>query len=200
MSHIATIVTQIIVKEYLLAAIKACGFNMQENGHILNEYKNEPVSVNVAVSIGNARGHKNLGEFGYTHDGERYNVAYYTGHNDNNILGKAHKIAAAYAEELVRAQMSKNKFLCKGSRVEAGKKIITFGKDISSVIISISNDGKVEVETKGYKGKTCVDATQQLEIAIGKVTSNKKTPESYEPPPPARYYPSIKIDSNKLCG
>lgn len=46
--------------------------------------------------------------------------------------------------------------------------------------IKIHIDGDtVTIETKGYKGADCVTATRALEAAIGKVTSDTKTPEYY---------------------
>lgn len=38
-------------------------------------------------------------------------------------------------------------------------------------------DGKSTIETKGFAGKACVDATAELETAMGQRTSERKTPE-----------------------
>ena len=40
--------------------------------------------------------------------------------------------------------------------------------------------GMATVETSGFKGKACMDATAQLEAAMGKRTSDTKTPEFHE--------------------
>lgn len=38
-------------------------------------------------------------------------------------------------------------------------------------------DGKSVIETKGFTGKACVDATAELERAMGVATEERKTPE-----------------------
>jgi hypothetical protein len=43
-------------------------------------------------------------------------------------------------------------------------------------------DGQVRLETRGLKGKTCVEETAALEKAIGKVESRAKTAEYYQQP------------------
>lgn len=37
--------------------------------------------------------------------------------------------------------------------------------------------GKAEVATRGFQGKACMDATAELEKAMGATTSDTKTPE-----------------------
>lgn len=46
-------------------------------------------------------------------------------------------------------------------------------------IVTIAKDGKTTVETKGYEGSTCQQATQRLEQRIGRVESDDPTPEMY---------------------
>jgi len=49
-----------------------------------------------------------------------------------------------------------------------------------SIDVVISKDGRsVSVETRGYVGKACQDATAALERALGRVTKDKKTSEFY---------------------
>ena len=38
-------------------------------------------------------------------------------------------------------------------------------------------DGKAKIETRGFAGKACMDATAELEKAMGAKTSDSKTPE-----------------------
>ncbi len=45
------------------------------------------------------------------------------------------------------------------------------------IIIDISPDGVVTVTTKGFRGKSCVDAAKLFEQAIGKVSDTKLTNE-----------------------
>ena len=51
---------------------------------------------------------------------------------------------------------------------------------MKEIIVDIGLDGEVKVETKGYKGKSCTDASKFIEEALGTVTSNKFTPEYYQ--------------------
>ena len=47
-----------------------------------------------------------------------------------------------------------------------------------TITITIDDEAMVTVETKGFTGKACLDATEALEQVLGgKKTSDKKTPE-----------------------
>jgi hypothetical protein len=41
----------------------------------------------------------------------------------------------------------------------------------------IIENGKARIETEGFEGKSCLDATADLEAALGTVESHEKTPE-----------------------
>ncbi len=43
-------------------------------------------------------------------------------------------------------------------------------------------DGEVRLETRGLKGKTCLDETESLERALGTVKERQKTSEYYQQP------------------
>lgn len=43
--------------------------------------------------------------------------------------------------------------------------------------IVIGKDGAVSIEALGFEGKTCEDATKELERALGKEVESKKKPE-----------------------
>jgi hypothetical protein len=47
-------------------------------------------------------------------------------------------------------------------------------------------DGQVRLETRGLKGKTCVEETAALEKAIGKVERRTRTAEFYQQPAAAK--------------
>jgi len=42
--------------------------------------------------------------------------------------------------------------------------------------------GKITMETSGFTGAECVEATKEIELALGKVESQEKTPEYYKKP------------------
>jgi hypothetical protein len=52
--------------------------------------------------------------------------------------------------------------------------------------ITIAKNGDTTVETLGFKGPSCKEVTQQLEQALGTVTSSKNTKEIFERERPFR--------------
>lgn len=48
------------------------------------------------------------------------------------------------------------------------------------IIITVALDGSTTVETIGYKGKSCQDASKAIEIALGKKQSETLKPEFYQ--------------------
>lgn len=52
---------------------------------------------------------------------------------------------------------------------------------IQEIEITISKDGKVQVHVRGVPGKTCLDLTRPLELALGEeILSREMTPESLD--------------------
>ncbi len=51
---------------------------------------------------------------------------------------------------------------------------------MKEIIVDISSDGEIKIETKGFKGKSCIDETQFLKDLLGKETSQSLTPAYYE--------------------
>lgn len=52
---------------------------------------------------------------------------------------------------------------------------------MKEIIVTLEK-GNVVIETKGFKGKACKDATAALEKALGMVTTDAPTKEMYEKP------------------
>lgn len=48
------------------------------------------------------------------------------------------------------------------------------------VILTIDQNGQVEIEVKGVKGPSCKDLTAGVEKALGKVTSTRKTGDYFQ--------------------
>jgi hypothetical protein len=46
--------------------------------------------------------------------------------------------------------------------------------------VIVSKDGQATVQTKGYSGGTCMQASQWLEQALGIATADRKTAEFFE--------------------
>lgn len=198
MSHVAALLTKLKVRQLLIEAISACGYSYAENGRILNEYRDVTIPVDISVCLDVPKKEHAYGEFGYqkNQDGV-YAVKYYVSHD---VIGKVKRIACAYSDLLLRKQMNKNKFMYCGTEIKSGCRVLRFCKDTATILATIAENGDVTIETKGYKGKSCLDATQQLEIAIGSVAKMTKKPEFYEPPPPARIVPMIQVNGADLCG
>jgi len=51
---------------------------------------------------------------------------------------------------------------------------------MEKIKVIIDTDGQVAVETKGFKGRGCMAASQFLEKALGTTITTKKTSEYYE--------------------
>lgn len=51
------------------------------------------------------------------------------------------------------------------------------GKEI---ILTVADDGTIEIETRGFKGKSCMKESAFLENALGKNLSTQLTPAYYE--------------------
>lgn len=56
------------------------------------------------------------------------------------------------------------------------------------ITITISPDGSINMEYKGVTGKKCIDATQELEVALGKVENREKTADYYKPDPEKKVF------------
>ena len=50
---------------------------------------------------------------------------------------------------------------------------------MKEIVIDISNDGEVRIETKGFKGKACLEESQFLKNLLGKETYKQLTPAYY---------------------
>ena len=49
--------------------------------------------------------------------------------------------------------------------------------------VTISPTGEVSIQTRGYTGSTCRQASQFLEKALGQVAQDRPTAEMYQPQP-----------------
>ena len=65
---------------------------------------------------------------------------------------------------------------------------------MKEIVLDISNDGEVRIETRGFKGKVCLKESQFLKNLLGKQTFQQLTPA---------YYVNQKQETKKylnLCG
>ena len=51
---------------------------------------------------------------------------------------------------------------------------------MKEIIIDISDDGEVRIETRGFKGKSCLAESEFLKELLGKETSRQLTPAYYQ--------------------
>lgn len=65
---------------------------------------------------------------------------------------------------------------------------------MKEIIVDISNDGEIKIETRGFEGKSCIAETQFIKDLLGKETEKQLTPAYYEEKkvPVRKYLP--------LCG
>jgi stress-induced morphogen len=51
---------------------------------------------------------------------------------------------------------------------------------MKEIIVDISSEGEVRIETRGFKGKSCVAESQFLKDLLGKETEKALTPAYWE--------------------
>ena len=51
---------------------------------------------------------------------------------------------------------------------------------MKEILIDVSDDGEVRIETKGFKGKSCLAESEFLKEVLGKETSRQLTPAYYQ--------------------
>jgi len=51
---------------------------------------------------------------------------------------------------------------------------------VKEIILDISNEGEIKIETKGFKGKSCIAESQFLKDLLGTETERSLTPTYWE--------------------
>ena len=51
---------------------------------------------------------------------------------------------------------------------------------MKEIIVDVSNEGEIRIETKGFKGKSCLAESQFLKDLLGKETEKNLTPTYWE--------------------
>ena len=51
---------------------------------------------------------------------------------------------------------------------------------MKEIIVDVSDDGEVRIETRGFKGKSCLAESEFLKDLLGKETSRQLTPAYYQ--------------------
>ena len=52
--------------------------------------------------------------------------------------------------------------------------------NVKEIIVDVSDDGEVKIETKGFTGKACIQESQFLKDLLGKETAQQLTPAYYQ--------------------
>ena len=50
---------------------------------------------------------------------------------------------------------------------------------MKQIIIDVMNDGEIKIETKGFKGKSCIEETQFLKDLLGEEKARNLVPAYY---------------------
>jgi stress-induced morphogen len=50
---------------------------------------------------------------------------------------------------------------------------------VKEIVIDVSDDGEVKIETRGFTGKACIQESQFLKDLLGKEISQRLTPAYY---------------------
>jgi hypothetical protein len=48
------------------------------------------------------------------------------------------------------------------------------------IIVDVTNEGEVKIETRGYHGKACIEESQFLKDLLGTETARQLTPAYYQ--------------------
>jgi hypothetical protein len=65
---------------------------------------------------------------------------------------------------------------------------------VKEIIIDVSQEGEVKIETRGFSGKSCVTEAQYIKVVLGKETARQLTPAYYQKEP-------VRIKKHlPLCG
>ncbi len=51
---------------------------------------------------------------------------------------------------------------------------------MKQIIIDITDEGEVKIETRGYSGKSCIEEAQFLKDVLGEETARQLTPAYYQ--------------------
>ena len=51
---------------------------------------------------------------------------------------------------------------------------------MKEIILDITNEGEIKIETRGFKGKTCIGESQFLKDLLGTETERSLTPTYWE--------------------
>jgi hypothetical protein len=51
---------------------------------------------------------------------------------------------------------------------------------MKEIIIDISTDGEIKIETRGFKGKSCIAESQFIKDLLGNQTEKQLTPAYYQ--------------------
>jgi len=51
---------------------------------------------------------------------------------------------------------------------------------MKEIIVEVSNEGEVKLETRGFKGKSCIAESKFLKDLLGKETAQNLTPAYYQ--------------------
>ena len=51
---------------------------------------------------------------------------------------------------------------------------------MKEIIVDVSNEGEIKLETRGFKGKSCIEESKFLKDLLGKETAQSLTPAYYQ--------------------
>lgn len=51
---------------------------------------------------------------------------------------------------------------------------------MKEIVITLTNDGELKIETKGFKGEACIKETEALKELLGEETARQLTPAYYD--------------------
>lgn len=172
MSHFTKITTEIKDLEALKAAVNNMNLSLESDTscryYYGTEYKEHVIKLpgryDVAIEA-NGDG---------TYD---INADFYEGHVERYIGPQGSELLRQYSIEKLKIEAKKNGY--KVYPAENGALKLMDKVSGGKAIVSIDSDGKLNIETSGFKGKSCMNFGI-IEKALGHIDSVKKKPEYYQ--------------------
>lgn len=171
MSHFTKITTEIKDLETLKRAVTNMNLRLEHNTKCRYYYDSQirehviklPGKYDVAI--------EERGDGTYDIDAD-----FYKGYVEKFIGKQGSELLRQYSIEKLKIEAKKN-----GYKVyESGEGLKLINKNNGGkAIVNIGDDGKISVETSGFKGKSCMDFGI-IEKALGRIEETKKKPEYYQ--------------------
>lgn len=172
MSHFTKITAEIKDLEALRLAAANMNLSLESNSYCRYYYGSEPREHVIKLPGRYDVAIEAAGNGTYDIDAD-----FYEGHVEKYIGPQGSELLRQYSIEKLKIEAKKNGY--KVYEAGDGKLKLMDKKSGGKAIVSIGSDGKINVETSGFKGTSCMNFGI-IEKALGHIDDIKKKPEYYQ--------------------